>query len=83
MTEFEKRFLERFKYKFSTKRIYLKSDLLASEFSEYFSEWWNPEKYDWEDSEFLAKYCSEYIQWKIDGYKLRKVEIEQFSLMKS
>jgi len=79
MTEFERKFKRDKDEPFSPWLVYRHSNYLAICCSKYFSAWWNPEKFDWKYSEYLSQYCSNYVQWKLDGYEIGKVGIEIFS----
>jgi len=78
-TVFEKKFKEEVGEDFSADEIWDNSIFLAIYCSSYFTEWWDPEEFDWYDSEYLSQYCSNHVQWKLDGYKMGKVGIEVFS----
>ena len=42
---------------------------LCEKYPNKIKEWWNPEKFDWEDSWALAKYCSNYFNIWWDAKK--------------
>ena len=79
MTQFEEQFLRDKGVEFTPELVGEYSYYLTKYCSKYFLEWWNPEKFKWNDSEYLVLHCSKYTQWKIDGYKLGKIRIEKFS----
>ncbi len=47
---------------------------LVERCSQHFDKWWDPEKFDWDESWALAKYCSQHFQWKLDGIRLGKLK---------
>ena len=54
-------------YEWRTDKMILGRTIMKDE---YFEKMWNPDKFNWEDSDYLARYSSEYIEswWNPDKF---------------